>query len=235
MTTNFDTRDVCCVALELSKMSWVCAFAAPGDSKAIVHKIKAGEVHRLMGTLNSGNAKAERRLGRPLQIVLCYEIGYDGFFRRRKRFKSGDARRRGRDDGDCARRRGLPSLVRNATTRCVVRRACAQPLQGRRHRSGPRHQQGGSKLARQTLIELARFWLRYQLDSTLSLWWHERFADKGTRERKVGIVAPGQEACDRALALRRRRNHSGRSHAQGLISDHRARRPSGKAVGDRED
>ena len=36
MTTNFDTRDVCCVALELSKTSWVCAFAAPGVSMFIV-------------------------------------------------------------------------------------------------------------------------------------------------------------------------------------------------------
>lgn len=80
MTTNIDTRDVCCVALELSKTSWVCAFAVPGDSKVTIHKIKAGDVDRLLGFLSSGNAKAERQLGRPLQIVLCYEIGYDGFW-----------------------------------------------------------------------------------------------------------------------------------------------------------
>jgi len=47
----------------------------------------------------------------------------------------------------------------------------------------------GTKLARQTLVELAWFWLRYQPKSKLSLWWHERFADKGMRGRKVGIVA----------------------------------------------
>jgi transposase len=47
----------------------------------------------------------------------------------------------------------------------------------------------GTKLARQTLVELAWFWLRYQPKSRLSLWWHERFADKGMRGRKVGIVA----------------------------------------------
>ena len=80
MTTNFDTRDVCCVALEPSRTSWVCAFSAPGDNKAVVHKIKAGEVDRLIGILNSGKAKAERRLSRPLQTVLCYEVGYDGFW-----------------------------------------------------------------------------------------------------------------------------------------------------------
>jgi transposase len=80
MTTNIDTSDVCCAALELSKTSWVCAFAAPGDSQAVVHKIKASDVDRLIGILNSSKAKAEHRLGRPLQIVLCYEVGYDGFW-----------------------------------------------------------------------------------------------------------------------------------------------------------
>ncbi|MHC2618045.1 hypothetical protein ACVIW2_000076 [Bradyrhizobium huanghuaihaiense] len=44
MTTNIDTVDVCCVALELSKTSWVCAFAVPGDNKATAHKIKARDV-----------------------------------------------------------------------------------------------------------------------------------------------------------------------------------------------
>ena len=49
MTTTDDTRNVCCVALELSKTSWVCAFAVPGDGKTIVHKIKARDVDRLFG------------------------------------------------------------------------------------------------------------------------------------------------------------------------------------------
>jgi transposase len=47
----------------------------------------------------------------------------------------------------------------------------------------------GTKLARQTLVELAWFWLRYQPNSKLSLWWHERFGGMGMRGRKVGIVA----------------------------------------------
>lgn len=47
----------------------------------------------------------------------------------------------------------------------------------------------GTKLARQTLVELAWFWLRYQPDSKLTRWWHERFGKLGMRGRKVGIVA----------------------------------------------
>jgi len=34
----------------------------------------------LIGILNGGKTRAEHQLGRRLQIVLCYEIGYDGFW-----------------------------------------------------------------------------------------------------------------------------------------------------------
>ena len=47
----------------------------------------------------------------------------------------------------------------------------------------------GTKLARQTLVEIAWLWLRYQPNSKLALWWQERFANTGMRGRKVGIVA----------------------------------------------
>lgn len=47
----------------------------------------------------------------------------------------------------------------------------------------------GSKLARQTMVELAWSWLRYQPDSDLSAWWRLRFGGQGMRGRKVGIVA----------------------------------------------
>jgi transposase len=47
----------------------------------------------------------------------------------------------------------------------------------------------GTKLARQTLVELAWSWLRYPPESALSIWWRQRFAGAGMRGRKVGIVA----------------------------------------------
>jgi transposase len=47
----------------------------------------------------------------------------------------------------------------------------------------------GTKLARQTLVVLAWFWLRYQPKCKLSQWWRDRFSDKCMRGRKVGIVA----------------------------------------------
>jgi transposase len=51
------------------------------------------------------------------------------------------------------------------------------------------------------LVELAWFWLRYQPNSKLSHWWHERFGSQGMRGRKVGIVALARKL---AIALWRR-------------------------------
>jgi len=353
MTTAIDTRDVCCAALELSKTSWVCAFAAPGDTRASVHKVRTGEVGRLIGILNNGRAKAERELGRPLQTVLCYEVGYDGFWLARLLIARGIRAvvfdpasflmpRRGRraktdrldaegmtrtlrawlfGDREVAREVQIPSVaqedakriererkylveervsivgrikgllalhgiwltgkrigkglracldsmktgddrplgpflrsdiermltrydmisqqiaeveaerkvaldsntgqfpnaekvrllsklgaVGETTATVLVAEVFHRTFETRRHvasfiglspspyNSGDVDRdrgisKAGNKLARQTLVELAWFWLRYQPDSKLSLWWRERFGSKGMRGRKVGIVA----------------------------------------------
>ena len=399
MTIAIDTRDVCCVALELSKTSWVCAFAAPGDSKATVHKIKTGDVDRLIGILNNGKAKAERELGRPLQIVLCYEVGYDGFWLARLLIARGIRTvvfdpasflmpRRGRraktdrldaegmtrtlrtwlsGDREVAREVHIPSVEQedakriererkylveerisivgrikgllalhgiwltgkrigkglrerletmktgdgrplapflrrdiermltrydmvsrqiaeveadrkealndntgrfpNAekvrrlstlgavgettatvlvaevyhrtfetqTTCGVVHWAFAQPLQQWRRRSRSRDQQGRQQAraanARRAGLVLAPLSARQQTFAVV--------ARALRRQRHAGPQGrhcrAGPKTCNRALAFRRRRHHPGRSHAQGLIRDHRACRASGEAVGDRED
>lgn len=46
----------------------------------------------------------------------------------------------------------------------------------------------GNHRIRALMVELAWSWLRYQPNSDLSKWFHERF-DKGKRLRKIGIVA----------------------------------------------
>jgi len=353
MTMATDTRDVCCAALELSKTGWVCAFAAPGAGRAAVYKMKAGDTERLLGVLNNGKTKAERELGRPVDVVLCHEVGYDGFWlarlliargvrvvvfdpasflmpRRGRRaktdrldaegmtrtlrawlggnheaarevqipsveqedakriererktlveertslvgrikgllalhgiwlagkrigqglraqlgaLKTGDGRRLGpflrgeierllmRYDILCqqitevetqrkAALNGAAGQFPNAnkvrvlstlggvgetTATVLVAEVYHRTFATRRHlasflglspspySSGDvERDQGinkaGNKLARQTLVELAWFWLRYQPDSKLSLWWRERFGAKGARARKIGIVA----------------------------------------------
>jgi transposase len=80
MTNHFAVNDVCCVSLELSKSTWVCAFASPESGRASVHKMRACDVDRLLRILETGRARAMREVSRSLEIVLCYEVGYDGFW-----------------------------------------------------------------------------------------------------------------------------------------------------------
>jgi transposase len=47
----------------------------------------------------------------------------------------------------------------------------------------------GNVRLRTLVVELAWSWLRYQPDSELAKWYHQRFAKAGGRGRKVGIVA----------------------------------------------
>jgi transposase len=289
MTTHFAVNDVCCVALELSKSTWVCAFAPPESGRASVHKMRAGDVGRLLSILETGRARAMRDVSRSLEIVLCYEVGYDGFWLARLLMARGIRTvvfdpasflkpRRGRlaktgiwlsskrinkrlqgclDTMMTGDGRRLPPFLRHDIERMIrhyeficgqlaeveadrklaltdetssfphrdkVRRLVTlgsvgettatvlvaevfhRTFETRRHlasfiglapspyASGDVSRdrginKAGTKLARQTLVELAWFWLRYQPNSKLALWRHGRFGGMGMRGRKVGIVA----------------------------------------------
>ena len=47
----------------------------------------------------------------------------------------------------------------------------------------------GNRYIRAMAIEIAWSWLRHQPDSELSTWFHQRYAENGKRQRKIGIVA----------------------------------------------
>jgi transposase len=47
----------------------------------------------------------------------------------------------------------------------------------------------GNRRVRKLMIELAWFWLRYQVKSELTIWFMKRFAYGGKRMRRIGIVA----------------------------------------------
>ena len=353
MTTENNLRDVCCVAIELSKSSWVCAVLPPEDSRASIHRMKAGDVGRLVNLLETSRTMGKREASHPLEVVVCYEVGYDGFWLARllkargirtvvfdpasflrprrgrvaktdrldaegmtrtlRTWLSGDAAvaravhiptveeedakriERGRKHlveqrtrivgrikglfalhgvrlsgkrigtklqerldtimtGDGRplppfMRRDIERMLRHyeficsqimeaeldrkaaladdtsafphrekvqrltklgavgeTTATVLVAEVFHRSFETRRHlasfiglapspySSGDVSRdrginKAGTKLARQTLVELAWFWLRYQPKSKLALWWHERFGDKGMRGRKVGIVA----------------------------------------------
>lgn len=80
MAFETDVKDTCCVALELSKSTWVCAFAPPGESKATVHSLKARDIDGLVELIDRLRADAESRLSRELNVTICHEAGYDGFW-----------------------------------------------------------------------------------------------------------------------------------------------------------
>lgn len=92
MTNHFAVNDVCCVALELSKSTWVWAFASPEIGRASVHKMRACDADRLLRILETGRARAMREVSRSLEIVLCYEVGYDGFWLARCSWPGASAR-----------------------------------------------------------------------------------------------------------------------------------------------
>jgi transposase len=353
MTSEFAVNDWCCVALELSKTTWVCAFAPPEGGRASIHRMRAGDVDRLLSVLETGRMKAMQEASRLLHVVVCYEVGYDGFWLARLLIARGirtivfdpasflrprrgrlaktdrldaeemtrilrtwlssdravatavriptveeeDAKRiererknlveertrivgrikgllalhgiwlttkrigkglRGRLDkmmtGDGRPlppflRRDIERMIRHyefvcdqiaevesdrkatlddeassfphrekvmrltklgavgvTTATVLVAEVFHRSFATRRHlasfiglapspyASGDVSRdrginKAGTKLARQTLVELAWFWLRYQPNSQLARWWHERFGNMGMRGRKVGIVA----------------------------------------------
>jgi transposase len=354
MAQPTDSVNVCCVALELSKKSWVIAFSPPPEGgKNSLHQIAAKDISRLLGFLESARLKAEREASHPLEIVVCYEVGYDGFWlarlliakgirtivfdpasflmpRRGRRAKTDrldaegmtrtlrtwlsgdrevardvqipsveqeDAKRIERErkylveerisivgrikgllalhgiwltgkrigkglrerldrmttgDGrplapflrrdiermlrrydlvsqqieevvadrrealadnsgrfphaEKVRRLAMLGAVGETTATVLVAEVYHRTFETRRHvasfvglapspyASGETSRdrgisKAGTKLARQTFVELAWFWLRYQPNSKLSLWWQVRFGGMGMRGRKVGIVA----------------------------------------------
>jgi transposase len=84
-----EIQDVCCVALELSQSKWLCAFAPPGGGKLSLHTVKAGDHVRLVDWLGQQQVRAELAVRRPLQLTVCYEVGYDGFWLARLLLETG--------------------------------------------------------------------------------------------------------------------------------------------------
>lgn len=80
MANQANGHDVCCVALELSKTTWVCAVSQPEGGRTNTYRLKSGDVDRLLSILTQGRARAMRSAPGPVDIVVCYEVGYDGFW-----------------------------------------------------------------------------------------------------------------------------------------------------------
>ena len=72
------------VALDLSCTSWVVALRTSGDDRVSTHKLRPGDVDRLLELIERGRVREEQRIGGPVQVQSCYEAGYDGFWLHRR-------------------------------------------------------------------------------------------------------------------------------------------------------
>ena len=68
------------VAIELSKSNWVVGFQTPLTDNTSRHQVKAGDAKGLIELIERVRTRVGRHVSRPVEIVSCYEAGYDGFW-----------------------------------------------------------------------------------------------------------------------------------------------------------
>ena len=78
-TTNNDPAH-CFVAIELSKSSWVLGFQTPLAKQTSRYQVKACDAKALLELIERVRSRMARELGRPVEVMSCYEAGFDGFW-----------------------------------------------------------------------------------------------------------------------------------------------------------
>src|SRR5215468_6056317 len=66
------------IAIELSKKSWIVAVNTPLSDKISNHMVKGWK--ELLELIDKIRSRVGRELKRPVEVVSCYEAGYDGFW-----------------------------------------------------------------------------------------------------------------------------------------------------------
>jgi transposase len=70
----------CYFAIELSKASWIVAVNTPLADKISRHRLEACDGRGLLDLIADVRGRVERTLGRRVEVLSCYEAGYDGFW-----------------------------------------------------------------------------------------------------------------------------------------------------------
>lgn len=70
----------CLLAIELSKQSWVIAVHTPLSDKISQHTIKSHRVKEVLGLIERLRGRIVDRTGQAVEVISCYEAGYDGFW-----------------------------------------------------------------------------------------------------------------------------------------------------------
>src|SRR5208282_2873340 len=72
---------VCCIlAMELSKKSWIVAVNTPLSDKISRHTLKPGDGKELLDLCERIRTRVARETKKRVEMVSCYEAGYDGFW-----------------------------------------------------------------------------------------------------------------------------------------------------------
>ena len=70
----------CLLAIELSKKNWVVAINTPLADKISRHTLPGCDWTGLLELIQRVRTRVARELGRPVEMISCYEAGYDGFW-----------------------------------------------------------------------------------------------------------------------------------------------------------
>ena len=70
----------CFVAIELSKSSWVLGFQTLLAKQTSRYQVKACDAKALLELIERVRSRVAREFGRPVEVMSCYEAGYDGFW-----------------------------------------------------------------------------------------------------------------------------------------------------------
>ena len=74
----------CLFAIELSRISWVIAFNTPLSEKISRRTLKGCDWKGLLELIEEVRARVSRETGRVVEVISCYEAGYDGFWLHRQ-------------------------------------------------------------------------------------------------------------------------------------------------------
>src|SRR5215475_405425 len=74
----------CLFAIELSKHSWVIGFVTPLSARIRRRILSGGDWKGLVELIEEVRARVSREMGQPVEVMSCYEAGYDGFWLHRQ-------------------------------------------------------------------------------------------------------------------------------------------------------
>ena len=70
----------CLLAIELSKKSWIVAVNTPLADKISRYTVESGDWRGLLKLIDRISRRVAEQLGRAVEVISCYEAGYDGFW-----------------------------------------------------------------------------------------------------------------------------------------------------------